>query len=134
MSTKAFAKLIKDLKRETLEIKNTHRRSTLTVETITKSITIPASAVVDSYGVASYTAYIRITFNSNEPQIGMVSFDDASAASPFVMSSADPVITNDGKTVIILIVERTGQTPGDTLSANIKLSYTSTGDFTLALI
>lgn len=132
----SFAKLIKELKRESLEIKNTHRRSTLTVETVTRKITVPISAVADSSGKAWPTSpKIKITFNSDEPQLYMVTFDNTDPLDPFVLNNPTKMVTNTGENVLLLdIGEAEGQTPGATVTANPDIYITSTGDFTLTLI
>lgn len=132
-----FAKLIKTLQRETLDIKNTHRRSTLTVETITKSILVPVSATVNSSGGArpNKQPIIGVEFNSEEPQLFMTSFDNADPAAPFGINWNETVITTDGKTRVRLDLGYVnGQTPGRVITANFTLYFTSTGDFTLSII
>lgn len=134
MSNKGFAKLIKDLKRETLEIKNTHRRSTLTVQTITKSITVPLSAVVDQYGEAAVRVRIKITFNTDEPQIGMLTFNDVDACHPYTAFFRDQSIIDNRNMVVALLFTAWTGNPGDTITSSTVCNYTSTGDFTLAII
>lgn len=132
----SFAKLIKMLKRETLEIKNTHRRSTLTVETVTRKITVPITATANASGIAIPTSpVIKITFNSDEPQLYMVTFDSTDPLDPFVLNNPTKMVTASDENVLLLdIGEAGGQTPGATVTANPDIYITSTGDFTLTLI
>lgn len=137
MLSTSFAKLIKTLQRETLEIKNTHRRSTLTVQTITKSIQVSATKTVDEWGRAyiSNPPVIEIAFNTTEPQLIMASFDDPNDASPFGFYFPDIATTEPGKyTLGIWLHAASGQTPSTVVSATFKVNITSTGDFTLRVI
>ena len=133
----SFAKLIKTLKRETLEIKNTHRRSTLTVETVTKSISVNASTTASSAGYATLSQFpvVGVTFNTTDPQLIMVSFDDDGAASPFGISFATISTTQEGTYAIMIeLFQGEGLTPGTAVNVNFNVNVTSTGDFTLQVL
>lgn len=137
MSSASFPKLIKALKREALELKNTHRRSTLTVETITKSIQVTVTATTDWRGLALVPnePVVGVKFNTPDPQLLMVTFDSADAASPFGINYTDISTDDDGEYYVLLwIAAAYNQNPHTTYTATFNVNITSTGDFTLRVV
>lgn len=132
-----FARLIKMLQRESLELKNTHRRSTLTVQTITKSIQVSATSTANDRGWAPIAnpPVIEIAFNTTDPQLISVTFNDPNDASPFGISYPDIATTEAGKYMVGINLDAAeGQSAYATVSATLTVNITSTGDFTLRVL
>ena len=133
--TDPFSKLIKSLKREVLEIKNAPRRSTLTLETVTKSITVQQTATTDGngYAYAHTLPLINIKFNSDLPQIFMAASESTTPASPFRFDGFFPLSKEapDEAGIIIDAAAIFGAAANTTYTVNIKVYITATGDFTL---
>lgn len=132
-----FSKLIKTLRRESLDLKNTHRRSTLTVETITKSIQVTVTTTTDWRGnsLVPNGPVVGITFNTPDPQLLMVSFDSADAPSPHGIDYPELATNGNGEyTINIFMRGAINQSPNTTYTSRFNVNITSTGDFTLRVI
>ena len=133
----SFAELIKTLRRESLELQSAHRRSTLTMQTTSKSITVPISATANQYGSArpNKMPIIGASFNSSNPQIYMVAFDNSDPASPFPFFDSVALAGQGNEVMIKLNLGYIyGQTPGATISTSVKINFISSGDFTLRVV
>lgn len=129
-----FDALIKNIKRELIDIKNAPRRSTLTLQTISKSITVSFSATADQWGGAYATTIpvVNINFEDDIPQIWMASFDSKTPASPFPMQFVTNLATNGNNGAVVINPGRLeGLNPGQTYTASVKINIIATGDFTL---
>lgn len=130
-----FDALIKSLQREVIDQKTAPRRSTLTLQTITKSITVSASATANGSGIAtpSTLPVVNIDFDGDLPQIFMASTENTTPSSPFRFDGFTSLNKdNNDAAVIVDIGQATGQPSGATVTASFKVNVTSTGNFTLS--
>lgn len=129
-----FDALIKSLQREVIDQKTAPRRSTLTLQTITKSITVSASATANGSGIAvpSTLPVVNINFDGDLPQIFMASTDTTTPSSPFRFDGFTSLNKDDNDAAVVVdIGQAAGQTPGATVTTSFKVNITSTGNFTL---
>ena len=130
-----FAKLIKSLQREALEEKTVRRRSSLTLQTTTKSITLTCRVhYTGSNWFLTKAGLAKIAFNTESPQIftaqGTSTSDRGGRGLEFSNFNLD-----SGAGVIV--IPTIGANFDSGMSANtdkdftVKISITATGDFTL---
>ena len=135
MITNPFAKLIKTLQREVVEEKAIRRRSSLTLETMTKSITVGCDIYYSGTNwYLNKAGLVRIAFNTEEPQMFI-----PVASSPSNRDNRGMTFSNlnldSGAGVVVIPAFGSyfdgGMAAGQTKTINVKVYITATADFTL---
>lgn len=131
--TNPFDKLIKALQRETIDLKTSRRRSSLTLETTTKSIVVQAQATTNGSGNATITknGLVKIRFATDEPQLFHGALGPANEHDNWPIWLLQPYNEPDDAGIIVEPSIQYGLTPNTTYNINIKVYVTATGDFTL---
>lgn len=130
-----FARLIKALQREVIEEKTVRRRSSLTLETQTKSITVNCNIYYNGTNwFLTKAGLIRIAFNTESPQLfTAVSSSPGSRDNRGVSYSNLNLDSGAGVVVIPAFGPNIdgSMSSGQTKTVSIKVYITATADFTL---
>lgn len=134
--TNQFDSLIKELKREAEDLKAVRRRSSLTLQTTTKSTTLSVVIRKANDIIFCYKAGLaRIAFNSDAPQVFCAQFKSrGDRDNRGILHHSNYNV--DG-TAAVMVVPFYGEdwdddlSNGDSKTISIPIAITSTGDFTL---
>ena len=132
--TNQFSKLIKSLNREVVELKTVRRRSSLTLQTETKNITVTCQVYKKAGDNIFVTkaGLIRVTFPNNEPQL----------LAPTIVNANGRGVRFSGYNIddaagIIVVPTASSYwdsdlSPGQTKNVTITVGVVMTGDCTLS--
>ena len=130
--TNQFAKLIKTLQREVTEEKTVRRRSSLTLQTITKTVTLSCTVHRTSTNYFLTKAGLaRITFNTSTPQI-FASITRSTGGRGISFSNLN--LDNGAGVIAIPTIGNTwdsGMSVNSDKTFTVQIGITATADFTV---
>lgn len=135
MITNPFAKFIKSIEREVTELKAVRRRSSLTLETRTKSITVNCDIYYNGKNwYLTKAGLVRIAFNTEEPQMFIPIASSPASRGNRGMSFSNLNLDSGAGVVVIPTFGSYFDgdlSTGQTKSISVKVYITATADFTL---